>query len=155
MRWVNRLLAVFMGLIFVYLGFKNFNNTCKMQNEIFSQFVTINITLISILIALTGILAAIRNLDYINEYLHNSGEKFKIVYILSLLTGSISILLFFLMISSIPIYNREVTYIISFITEGTFLVSSYLIIWNMFDMIFENKGNKTKREFKNVFKDAD
>lgn len=147
MKYVNIIIIIILIPLYILFAYGTYFKEESLKKDIFNQLITIDITLISFLIALIGIIAAIRHIEYINDFFNENYDYFKSFYILSLTLGSFSIVCYFLLISKAYLYNYIVTYLITFFIEFLFLLFCFLNVWNLFQMIFD-KDEKKNNNFK-------
>ncbi|KKK34719.1 hypothetical protein WN59_06735 [Salinicoccus sediminis] len=142
-KYISVIIAV------VTLLFMNWNiylADCQSQERVLDNLVNINTTIIGFLITLIGIIAAIRNVTIVNDYMNDHGNKFKRILYITMLSGLIAIILILTILSLIYMPIRNLLLILMLVSQIIFLLSCILIISNMIDMIFIKQENRFSEE---------
>ncbi|MCD8824881.1 hypothetical protein [Mammaliicoccus sciuri] len=156
MKYINLILVLFLFISYILFSINLYTVSLNEKVIIVNNLAMVNITILGFLLTLISILAAIRNLTLVDQFLNNNGDKFKIFYGFTLLTGSFStILSFFLLNIDLPIIHIKMNYrvIIYLMSEFLFLIGCFLIVTNMLDMVFETSDASDEMEEDNdIFK---
>lgn len=156
MKYINLILVLFLFISYILFSINLYTVSLNEKVIIVNNLAMVNITILGFLLTLISILAAIRNLTLVDQFLNNNGDKFKMFYGFTLLTGSFStILSFFLLNIDLPIIHIKMNYrvIIYLMSEFLFLIGCFLIVTNMLDMVFETSDASDEMEEDNdIFK---
>ena len=156
MKYINLILVLFLFISYILFSINLYTVSLNEKVIIVNNLAMVNITILGFLLTLISILAAIRNLTLVDQFLNNNGYKFKMFYGFTLLTGSFStILSFFLLNIDLPIIHIKMNYrvIIYLMSEFLFLIGCFLIVTNMLDMVFETSDASDEMEEDNdIFK---
>ncbi|MFD2829066.1 hypothetical protein [Corticicoccus populi] len=137
---MNIIRYIFIGIVFtfiLFLGWNIFHSDNKIQMQILSHFINIDITIIGFLITLIGIIAALRNVKLVDDYMKDHGSNFKNILSVTISSGMLTIILVLLIISSIYACINIFLLIGILILQAIFFISCMFIIMNMLDMIFK------------------
>lgn len=125
------------SISFIFLGWNVYHSNEETQVEILSHIINIDVTVIGFLITLIGIIAAIRNIELVNNYMKDHGRKFKNILFFTVFSGMLTIILILIKMSLIYTCLNIFLLVGILILQGAFFISCMFIIINMLDMIFK------------------
>lgn len=147
MKIINAIITIFSLAVYILFSFEFYWASYTQQVEIMGILITIDVTIIGFLMTLIGVIAAIRNIEIVDSYFNENGKKFKNIYGLTLLLGTISIFQCLILLTNFSGAKYDIVLLILIVFHFLFILSCMFNIYNIFEMVFvENKKHSDEKE---------
>lgn len=147
MKIINAIITIFSLAVYILFSFEFYWASYTQQVEIMGILITIDVTIIGFLMTLIGVIAAIRNIEIVDSYFNENGKKFKNIYGLTLLLGTISIFQCLILLTNFSGAKYDIVLLILIAFHFLFILSCMFNIYNIFEMVFvENKKHSDEKE---------